>query len=43
MFRKLRKQEADAYLKEQKEIEVNPLIQYSTSDIKKELRRRKGR
>ena len=37
----LRKQEAEENLKRQKELEVNPLSQYSTTQLKKELRRRK--
>ena len=36
-----RKQEAEENLKRQKELEVNPLSQYSTTQLKKELRRRK--
>lgn len=35
------KQEAEENLKRQKEIELNPLSQYSTTQLKKELRRRK--
>lgn len=37
----LRKQEAEEILKRQRKIEVNPLIQYSTTELKKELGRRK--
>ena len=38
---KLMNQEASQNLKRQREIEVNPLSQYSTTELKKELRRRK--
>ena len=37
----LRKREAEENLKRQMEIEVNPLSQYSTTQLKKELRKRK--
>lgn len=37
----LRKREAEENLKKQREIEVNPLSQYSTTQIKEELRKRK--
>ena len=36
-----RKQKAEENLKRQKELEVNPLSEYSTTQLKKELRRRK--
>ena len=35
------RQEAEENLKRQKEIELNPLSQYSTTQLKRELRRRK--
>lgn len=37
----LMKQEAEENLKRDKEIEQNPLSQYSTTQLKRELRRRK--
>ena len=37
----LRTREAEENLKRQREIEVNPLSQYSTTQLKKELRKRK--
>ena len=37
----LRKREAEENLKRQREIEVNPLSQYSTTQLKEELRKRK--
>ena len=37
----LRKREAEENLKRQREIELNPLSQYSTTQLKKELRKRK--
>ena len=37
----LRKREAEENLTRQREIEVNPLSQYSTTQLKKELRKRK--
>lgn len=40
---KLMKEEADERKKRDREIEINPLSQYSTTQLKKELRRRKGR
>ena len=40
-LKELRKREAEENLKRQKEIEVNPLSQYSTTQLKKELRKRK--
>ena len=39
--RELLKQEAIENKERQKEIELNPLSQYSTTQLKKELRRRK--
>ena len=40
-LKELLKQEAEENLKRQKEIELNPLSQYSTTQLKAELRRRK--
>lgn len=37
----LRKREAEERLKKDREVEANPLSQYSTTQLKKELRRRK--
>lgn len=37
----LRKREAEENLERQREIEVNPLSQYSTTQLKEELRKRK--
>ena len=37
----LRKREAEENRKRQREIEVNPLSQYSTTQLKEELRKRK--
>ena len=37
----LRKREAEENLKRQREIEANPLSQYSTTQLKEELRKRK--
>ena len=37
----LRKREAEENLKRQRGIEVNPLSQYSTTQLKEELRKRK--
>lgn len=37
----LRKREAEENLKRQREIEVNPLSQYSTTQLKEELRKKK--
>ena len=39
--RELLKQEVMEYMERQKEIALNPLCQYSTTQLKKELRRRK--
>ena len=41
ILEELRTREAEDKLKRQREIEVNPLSQYSTTQLKKELRRRK--
>lgn len=41
-LKELLKQEAEENLKRQKEVELNPLSQYSTTQLKKELRRRKN-
>ena len=41
-LRELQKQWADAKEEEEKEIAINPLSQYSTTQLKKELRRRKA-
>ena len=38
-----RKREAEENLKRQREIEVNTLSQYSTTQLKEELRKRKRR
>lgn len=43
LLKKLEKKWADTEIERIKEIEENPLSQYSTTQIKKELRRRKGR
>ena len=40
-LKELQKQYADEKKEKDKEIEVNPLSQYSTTQLKKELRRRK--
>lgn len=40
-LRKLYEQEAEEMRKKMQEIERNPLSQYSTSELKTELRRRK--
>ncbi len=40
-LKELQKQWADEELERRKEIELNPLSQYSTTQLKKELRRRK--
>lgn len=37
----LKRQRAKERLEEEKEIALNPLLQYSTTELKKELRRRK--
>ena len=41
ILEELRKREAEDKLKRQREIEVNPLSQYSTTQLKEELRKRK--
>ena len=41
LLKKLEKEWADTEIERSKEIEGNPLSQYSTTQIKKELRRRK--
>ena len=41
ILEELRKREAEENPKRQREIEVNPLSQYSTTQLKKELRKRK--
>jgi len=41
-LKELQKQWADEELERRKEIELNPLSQYSTTQLKKELRRRKN-
>lgn len=43
LLKKFEKEWADTEIEKSKEIEENPLSQYSTTQIKKELRRRKGR
>ena len=43
LLKKFEKEWADTEIERSKEIEGNPLSQYSTTQIKKELRRRKGR
>ena len=40
-LKELLRQEAEENLERQKEIELNPLSQYSTTQLKAELRRRK--
>ena len=40
-LKELRNKEAEERREERKEIETNPLSQYSTTQLKKELRRRK--
>lgn len=40
-LRELQKEWAEQEKEEKKEIELNPLSQYSTTQLKKELRRRK--
>lgn len=42
-LRELQKEWAKQEAEERKEREANPLSQYSTTQLKKELRRRKGR
>lgn len=41
-FREREKQLADELKKERKALEINPLLKYSTTQLKKELRRRKN-
>ena len=40
-YKELAKREAEERKKEQEAVKRNPLIQYSTSELKAELRRRK--
>ena len=41
VMKELLKKEAEERRQEEKELEENPLLQYSTSQLKAELRRRK--
>lgn len=42
LLRRLEEKWADEEIERRKEIELNPLSQYSTTQLKKELRRRKN-
>lgn len=38
----IKKEDYKRMIKEQKELEANPLLAYSTSELKREIRRRKN-